>query len=66
MSELEFEFNESYGDPLVGAYRCFDPRLNYIVFSGYGETKELAKSDYFKNQPKFINQPGAIDLKPIA
>ena len=65
MAKLEFEFDESYGEPL-GGYRCYDPKLNYLVFSGYGETKELAKSDYFKNQPKFSNQTGIIDLNVIA
>jgi hypothetical protein len=52
--EFEFDFDEGNTYPC----RCYDPKLNYLCFSGYGETKTEARADYFKNQPKFINQAG--------
>lgn len=32
-----------------GQWRCYSPSLNWIAFSGYGDTKELAEIDLHKN-----------------
>jgi len=50
MSELQYELDEKTGD-----WRCYDPKLNWITFSGFGRNKEEAKSAFFLHQPRVFS-----------
>ena len=47
MSNLRYEYNEKLKE-----WCCYDSKANYVVFSGFGKSKEEANTDFFLNQPK--------------
>lgn len=59
MSELQYKYDEKLKE-----YRCFDVKMDWLVFSGFGKSKAEARIDFFLKQPKTISN--TISLKTIA